>query len=136
MSVGHVFICHRCRTEAGRLTVYARGEAVPARGGDEVGQLVAQFDKDAAVRARLSMISGLGDVTFAGFDLDAALAAIATGDAKALYVIDPEYVPFWCPRCDHSYCARHWVTWDLFDDGFFDEMRGRCPKGHERKLLD
>lgn len=97
---------------------------------------MTQFDNDPAERARLSMVSGVGDVTFAEFDLDTALAAIAAGDAKALYAIDPEFVPFWCPPCHRSYCARHWVTWDLFDDGFFDEKRGRCPKGHERMLID
>jgi hypothetical protein len=79
----------------------------------------------------VSVDSGLAE-----FDLDAALAAIAAGDAKALYAIDLELVPFWCPRCHRSYCARHWQTWDLFDSGLFDEKRGRCPKGHERKLLD
>jgi len=136
MAVGHVFTCHQCGDEAGRLTVYAPGEAVPGRGGDEVGQLMTQFDNDLAGQARLSMLSGLGDVTFAEFDLDAALVAITAGDAKALYAIDVEFVPFWCPRCAGSYCARHWETWDLFDDGFFDENWGQCPKGHERRLLD
>lgn len=136
MAVDHVFTCHQCGDEAGRLTVYAPGEGVPGRGGDEVGQLMSQLDNDPAGRARLAMVSGLGNVTFSEFDLHATLAALAAGDAKALYAIDLEYVPFWCPRCNHSYCARHWETWDLFDDGFFDEKRGRCPKGHERKLID
>jgi hypothetical protein len=136
MAVGHVFTCHQCGDEAGRLTVYAPGEAVPGRGGNEVGQLKSRLDNDSAGRARLAMVSGLGDVTFSEFNLDATIAAIAAGDAKALYAIDLEFVPFWCPSCHRSYCARHWETWDLFDDGFFDEKRGRCPKGHERKLLD
>lgn len=136
MAVGHVFTCHQCGDEAGRLIVCAPGEAVPGRGGDEVGQLMSQLDNDPAGRARLAMVSGLGDVTFSEFDLHATLAALAAGDAKALYAIDLEFVPFWCPLCHRSYCAQHWVTWDLFDDGFFDEKRGRCPKGHERKLID
>lgn len=97
---------------------------------------MTEFDNDRAGRARLSMVSGLGDVSFAEFDLDATLVAIAAGDARALFAMDPELVPFWCPGCHVSYCGDHWETWDLFDDGFFDEKRGRCPKGHERKLLD
>jgi hypothetical protein len=136
MAVGHVFTCNLCGAEAGRLIVYAPGEALPSRGDDQVGQVMTQLDNEPAGRARLSMISGLGDVTFAEFDLDATLVAIAAGDAKALYAIDLELVPFWCPRCHRSYCALHWESWDLVDEGFFDEKRGRCPKGHERKLLD
>ena len=97
---------------------------------------MTEFDNDPAGRARLSMVSGLGDITFAEFDLVATLVAITAGDAKALYAVDLEFVPFWCPSCHASYCGQHWETWDLFDDGFFDEKRGRCPKGHERKLLD
>lgn len=84
MAVGHVFTCHQCADEAGRLTVYAPGEAVPGRGGDEVGQLMSQLDNYPAGRARLAMVSGLGDVTFSDFDLRATLAAVAAGDAKAL----------------------------------------------------
>lgn len=38
---------------------------------------------------------------------------------RSLHALDLETVPFWCPRCDASYCAQHWTTWDLFDDGFF-----------------
>jgi hypothetical protein len=65
MAVGHVFTCHRCGAEAGRLTVYAPGEAIPSRRDDEAGQPMTQFDNDPARRARLSMVSGLGDVTLA-----------------------------------------------------------------------
>lgn len=136
MAVGHVFSCDRCGAEAGRVTVYAPGEAVPGRGGNEISRLMNQFDNDSAERSRLTVISGVGDVSFAGFDLNATLRAIGAANAMALYAIDLEIVPFWCPRCHASYCGRHWETWDLFDDGFFDEKRGRCPKGHERKLLD
>jgi hypothetical protein len=120
--------------EAGRLTVYAPGEAVPSRSDDQVGQLMTKFDNDPAGRARLSMVSGLGDVSFAEFDLDATLVAIAAGDARA-FAMDPELVPFWCPGCHVSYCGDHGRP-GTSSDGFFDEKLGRCPKGHERKLLD
>ena len=98
--------------------------------------MMSHFDNESAGRSRLTVISAVGHVSFAEFDLSATLRAIGAADAKALYAIDLEFVPFWCPRCHASYCGRHWETWDLFDDGFFDEKRGRCPKGHERKLLD
>lgn len=103
---------------------------------------MSQFDNDPADRARLTVVSGVGTVTFGEFDLKGALSALGAANvgngrvARALYAIDSDFVPFWCPRCPASYCSRHWETWDLFDDGFFDEKRGRCPKGHERKLID
>jgi len=30
----------------------------------------------------------------------------------------------------------HIVIVAVYDDGFFDCIRGRCPKGHERTLED
>lgn len=137
MAVGHAFVCDRCGAEAGRVMIWAPGEAIPGRGGvDEVERVMSQFDNSAAGRARLTVVSGVGDVSFAEFDLEASLAALGAGDARALHAIDVELVPFWCPRCRASYCGRHWETWELYDDGFFDEKRGRCPRGHERKLID
>ena len=142
MAIGHTFTCDLCGAEAGRVGVHAPGEAVTDRDGDEIEPLMSRFDIDRADRARLMVTSGVGDVSFAEFDVKGVLRALGAADvgnsrvARALYAIDSELVPFWCPRCPGSYCSRHWETWDLFDDGFFDEKRGRCPKGHERKLID
>jgi hypothetical protein len=47
---------------------------------------------------------------------------------KALYAIDPELVPFYCPWCDAVYCGRHWRC--TLPPG----IRGICPEGHERLL--
>jgi hypothetical protein len=63
----------------------------------------------------------------------------ALGDAAGLYALDPELTPFYCPRCDASYCGEHWVRWDVFDDDeptWRDSIRGTCPQGHERMLED
>ena len=38
MAVGLLFSCDRSGAEAGRVRLYAPGEAVPARDGDEVEQ--------------------------------------------------------------------------------------------------
>jgi hypothetical protein len=62
--------------------------------------------------------------------------AIATGLEFALYALDPEYAPFWCPKCRASYCREHYRSFPVFDYGFFDCIRGVCPKGHERTLAD
>jgi hypothetical protein len=64
-------------------------------------------------------------------------AALKTGDPAALFAVDLELAPFWCPKCAASYCGEHWVRWSVFDDdGWHDSIRGRCPHGHERMLED
>lgn len=139
MSVSHVFSCDRCHGEAGRVTLFGRGEVIPrATGGSlaEVGAVMSKLENTDAERPRLQVLSGVGDLTMFEFDLDATLSALGAADARSLHALDLETVPFWCPRCDASYCAQHWTTWDLFDDGFFDEKRGTCPSGHERRIID
>lgn len=136
MAVSHVFPCDRCSNEAGRVTLYARGETIPSLGGGKVDEVMTQVANTGAGHPRLEVLSPLGNMTVFEFDADAALAAIGAGDVRSLYELDLEFVPFWCPKCDASYCAQHWTTWVLFDEGFFDEKRGECPMGHERKLMD
>ena len=62
--------------------------------------------------------------------------AIDNSDARALYLLNEEYVSFYCPRCDCSYCKEHWKIRVLFDDGFYDATYGECPAGHERRMDD
>lgn len=115
---------------------YAGGETIPGRIGDEIDTLMSEVGNRSAGRSRLQVLSGIGNIMVLDFDVAATLAALGAGDAQALQALDLEFVPFWCPRCDAAYCGRHWITWDLDDDGFFDEKRSRCPAGHERRLLD
>jgi hypothetical protein len=73
----------------------------------------------------------------------AAAARIAQvlgrADPVALYALDLEYAPFYCPTCDAVYCGECWRTFLVFADdlpGFLEETRGICPQGHERMLAD
>jgi hypothetical protein len=71
--------------------------------------------------------------------LDPFLEALAGRNVPALFALDPELTPFYCPTCDASYCSDHWDWWDVWDDefvGWRDSVRGRCPQGHERMLED
>jgi predicted RNA-binding Zn-ribbon protein involved in translation (DUF1610 family) len=68
--------------------------------------------------------------------MDAVAKALDTGDAGALYAIDEEFAPFWCPKCGASYCREHYRSYEVYDDGFFDCINGICPRGHERMLAD
>jgi hypothetical protein len=66
-------------------------------------------------------------------------AALAARDVPALFRLEPELTPFYCPTCDVSYCSDHWDWWDVWDDewsSWRDSVRGRCPHGHERMLED
>jgi hypothetical protein len=65
-----------------------------------------------------------------------AIAALERHDVKRLRAIDAEFAPFWCSRCEKSYCRSHWRTAIKYDEGFFDCIEGTCPKGHRLTLMD
>ena len=65
--------------------------------------------------------------------------ALSTGDADALYRMNPEFVPAWCPTCGASYCQVHWdLEMVVADDhpGWYEATYGTCPEGHRRKIDD
>lgn len=65
--------------------------------------------------------------------------AIARADVWEIFVMDVEWAPFFCERCDRVYCGDCWRTWEVFEDDFphwVDQVRGACPAGHERMLSD
>jgi hypothetical protein len=65
--------------------------------------------------------------------------AVADADAVALYDLNPEFVPAWCPTCSASYCQGHWrleVAGADDHPGWYEATYGTCPKGHRRKLDD
>lgn len=69
-------------------------------------------------------------------DVPAIIRALSLGDPAALFAIDREFAPFWCPDCLASYCAAHWAVEVTYDDGFYDAHYGTCPEGHRRMLMD
>ena len=63
--------------------------------------------------------------------------ALHDNDVRALFALNLEYTPFYCPRCDASFCRKHWRIWQVFEeDGRVDCIRGTCPNGHTRMLED
>lgn len=85
---------------------------------------------------QLAIDGGPVSVTLAPVPMEEVAAALAIGNAAALFAINSEYAPFWCPSCGSSYCREHYRTVELYDEGFFDCIRGVCPEGHERTLED
>ena len=104
--------------------------------GQEAGVLRFEDEGTAAGVVRSSFTSQLTGRVEQRF-VEAVRQAVLAADARTLYSLDPEYVPFYCPTCDASFCGEHWLRWDVFDDdGWHDSIRGRCPKDHERMLED
>ncbi|HET7229602.1 MAG TPA: hypothetical protein VFJ16_06340 [Longimicrobium sp.] len=66
----------------------------------------------------------------------AAVKALRGGDPRALWALDSEWAPFYCPECKACYCRDHWRQWMEFDEGFYDCTYGTCPRGHTRMLDD
>jgi len=123
MSVSHAFTCRQCGKTAGIVGIYGRGEPRPSIGvGDRWQEELTQIGIEEE-RPRLLVTSGIADTGVYEFNLNLAATAITAGDATALFQIDQEIVPFWCPTCPASYCARHWTTRDTFDETFFDARR-------------
>jgi hypothetical protein len=111
------FTCSICGADAGRIAL------LPASGG-------------AMLRRR--SFTGVLEMRIASSErLHQLRTAIDGGDADALFKIDFELTPFYCPTCRASYCRKHWIWSERFDeDGFSDEIRGICPNRHERMLED
>lgn len=65
-----------------------------------------------------------------GPQLSAAREALAVGDLRALFRLDPEIVPFYCPACDASFAASQWKL----EQRSATSVAGTCPSGHRRSL--
>jgi hypothetical protein len=111
------FACARCGARAASIWLEILPEGPAIRRESFTGLLTAPLAEATAVRLR---------------------AALDLGEA-AVFDLDPEYAPFYCPDCRASYCGDHWDRQDVFDDDlpeWHDSIRGRCPNGHERMLED
>lgn len=81
-------------------------------------------------------VGHLGRSISAG-DRQRVVAAIVAGDARALYAVNPEFAPFFCPLCGNCYCEEHWEQQERLEEGgWFDCVEGTCRRGHKRILED
>jgi len=130
--------CAICGTVAMHIESTAPGDplwVVPGASGDE--------PTTTASSPGVQVAAGEHHLWLAASELDGGIdavrAALLAGDAEALMRLDSEIVPFYCRECAASYCEAHWTTWSIFDEdwpSWFDELRGRCPRGHERRIYD
>lgn len=117
-----IFRCGACDTVAATVTLVAPGRPDP-----RLGTVLARD-------AQLSIDGGPVSITLAPVPAEQVEAALASGDGAALFALDPEYAPFWCPRCKASYCREHYAPQQVYVQGFPISVRGVCPKGHKRVL--
>ncbi len=131
------FFCSECGKRAAILVLVPSGQPDPRLTPEPAGvppgihMLGSEF-------ARLSIDSGPASSTImvAAAHVESVKKALVAEDAGALFDVNYEYAPFWCPMCRRSYCREHYAAIPTFDDGFFDAMYGVCPRGHRRKLDD
>jgi len=133
------FACRACGAEAGRVVMLDAGEVPPrlADGFPSAGLLDDPRSRRLIVAGPVATASGPYEPKDArAWPERALLAAIRGADGAALFKMDPELAPFWCPECEGAYCRTHWNKQTNFDDGFYDTTYGTCPRGHRRMLDD
>ena len=126
------FTCARCGNEAGRVTLIPRGAVDPISPGPDI--FAGSMSRIVIDAGRLSITIGRPKV-----DVDGLASALGAADPAALFAVNREYAPFWCPDCAAIYCAAEWRLWDVFDPewpDWWEELRGACPNGHERWIFD
>ena len=97
----------------------------------EMGRAIAQHGFLGAVSAAV-----IGQQS-ASSDLFAEIRDLAGKDLTLLHAMDPDFFGFVCRRCGAAYCRKCWTNvYPTFDDGYYDETRGTCPRGHEQMLQD
>ena len=139
MTVSTTYRCGACGEIASTVALVEAGQPDPGLAGDRPGfppGLATLFASIAPDHAQISIAGGPISMSHGLVPRAQVAVALESGDPAALFAIDSEYAPFWCPVCRLSYCREHYRTSTFFDEGFFDYIAGMCPQGHERKLED
>ncbi len=91
----------------------------------------AEIDQGPSAEETLVVTSPLGRAAFRleGATAQVVAAAVTSGEAGTLCHVNPDFAPFWCPRCGSSYCDRHWTRPAVVEDR-------SCPVGHQRTVDD
>ncbi len=100
---------------------------------DEEQDILYRIFPDAQGTLRLSGFLPYTNFSTQVTDHAATAGAVRVIDAAALHAIDRAWVPFYCRRCDRSFCGEHWNLKATFDWGF-DFYSGTCPVGHSHVI--
>ena len=138
MNISATYLCGACGNVASTVTLVAPGEPDPRMTpeADVPPGLDTLFGSVLPDSAMLSIDGGPASLSLGAASTAKMILALESGDPAALYAINREFAPFWCPSCGLSYCTEHYRSYPVFDEGFFDYIQGICPKGHERNVMD
>jgi hypothetical protein len=134
------FDCSICGKTALQLFLAASGEPEPADPAGMPPPATGWLRVESDLWQVWLRVSEHGEAAVPPvIDRDRLRTAMVRDDVAALYSINLEMTPNWCPTCAALYCRDHWRTWEVFDEEypmFHDSTRGACPNGHERMLSD
>jgi hypothetical protein len=119
-----VFVCALCEGVATHLKLF-----VPSK-SDAI-----QADKSSGF-LRVSGFLGEIEMVISGTEIGQLQAYIEQRSAPEMHEKHLNYAPCFCVQCGKAYCAAHWQTSLVFDEGFYDCTDGVCPEGHEQMLDD
>ena len=118
LPVEATFVCSICGAPAGDVRLQRTGDRLEVRRESWPGVAIYPLAPERAEPMR---------------------SVLLAADVPALFHLNFELTPFYCPTCEASYCSDHWDWWDVWDEewtSWRDSVRGRCPHGHERMLED
>ena len=110
-----------------------------ARHGTEAGVVRLHGGRGTGWMVVVDSFAGVHQEGIRTPQAEALRDALPRGDVRWIHLLDEEWAPFFCPRCDRVYCGQCWRTSLVFDPEWRDwleETRGVCPAGHERMLSD
>ena len=131
-------VCARCGAWAMRIRTTAPGDPLEMPHDRPAGDPGMRADADG-VRTETAGAGTWLAASLMNGGIEAIRMAMRAGDVDALYRLHPEIAPLYCPACGASYCVDEWRLRDEFDPddpGWYDETRGVCPDGHERRVYD
>jgi len=130
----HVFTCAECGKTAATIELVL-AETVDHGPGPTEEYIVLPNTDGGTVRMTWLAIAS----RHASPKLASMLGGSAPIDPLVLQKIDYELGAFCCRHCEANYCTSCWKRWVVFADdypGWYEETRGRCPRGHEQMLDD
>lgn len=126
------FRCKLCGAAAGSVLLAKPGEPTPIP--DHITGVPPGTEWIGSEWARV-VVPEFGSIVLMGDDggvkAEAYEVAIRNQSESDLYQLSPDAVPLWCPNCCESYCRGHW---DSDRHSTPDNLYGRCPSGHLRRL--
>ena len=113
--------CHKCGKVAAAIELI-----------EQKGQLALQLSGFIGIVTSMEIAQKVVDR-----ELFYKIRMLIRTDLLELHRLDYDAFGFICRKCGCAYCIDCWENvHETFDEGFHDDTRGRCPKGHEQMLMD